>query len=127
MTTEHMTTLQTEYPEVCNDVVCECGDGWYPLIERLAHHLTYLNLNRADYALPIQLTQIKEKYGTLRVDYVGGDKRSDEIVRFVESLSHRICESCSSMTATFRVHRGWMFTRCDACWTREGRAAGDGV
>ena len=73
----------------------QCGKGWHPLLERLIGaidgHLKY----NPDVA-PVIVTEIKEKFGTLRFRYRGGDDKIKGMVWMVELLSGTICETCGS-------------------------------
>ena len=40
--------------------------------------------------------QVKEKFGTLRFYYTGGDDRIDGMVRMAESMSAVTCETCGA-------------------------------
>ena len=55
--------------------------------------------------------QVKEKFGSLRFYYEGGDDYIRGLVSLAESLSHRTCEQCGSPG----VGRGggWIQTLCD--------------
>lgn len=56
-------------------------------------------------------TQVKEKYGTLRFYYNGGDEYIDGIVDMAESMSARTCETCG---APGKLRGGgWVYTACD--------------
>jgi hypothetical protein len=64
---------------------------------------------------PTQLvfTQIKEKYGTLRVYYNGGDEYCGGIIAMAESMSAVTCEDCG-VPGKIRGG-GWIRTLCDGC------------
>jgi hypothetical protein len=56
-------------------------------------------------------TQVKEKYGTLRFYYAGGDDTIDGMVSMAEAMSSRVCETCG---APGEIRLGaWMRTACD--------------
>lgn len=58
--------------------------------------------------------QVKEKFGTLQF-YVGG--ATDEqynYIRFAESMSGRICETCGTTEDVFQTS-GWIKTTCKTC------------
>lgn len=55
--------------------------------------------------------QIKEKFGTLRFYYNGGDDFIDGVVRFAESASCKTCEVCGNPGKLYEG--GWMRTLCD--------------
>jgi hypothetical protein len=63
-------------------------------------------------AIPqVTLDQVKEKFGTLRFYYTGGDDYISGMVRMAESMSALTCEECGSPG---RVRRGgWIRTLCD--------------
>ena len=56
-------------------------------------------------------TQVKEKFGTLRFYYVGGDDYCDGVISFTENMSSIICEDCGN--AGRIRNRGWIRTLCD--------------
>jgi len=62
-------------------------------------------------------TQIKEKYGTLRVYSAGGDQYCEGIISMAVSMSAITCEECGMPGK----QRGgsWILTLCDNC--QEGR------
>lgn len=69
------------------------------------------------YARPIEkipdvvAVQIKEKYGTLRFYYDGGDDYISGIVAMAENMSARTCEQCGAPGKPRRG--GWIRTLCD--------------
>jgi hypothetical protein len=44
------------------------------------------------YCRPVQIDQIKEKFGTLRLYTSGGDAKTSAIVGFAEAMSAKVCE-----------------------------------
>lgn len=56
--------------------------------------------------------QVKEKFGTLRFYYSGGDDYISGAVDLAESLSGRICEECGA-PAEVKSTEGWVYTRCE--------------
>jgi hypothetical protein len=57
-------------------------------------------------------TQVKEKFGTLRFYYDGGDSKIDGMVRMAESMSGCTCEVCGSPGEIRGC--GWISCQCDA-------------
>ena len=56
-------------------------------------------------------TQVKEKFGTLRFYYFGGDDVVDGMSRMAESMSAVMCEECGSPG---EIRKGsWLKTLCD--------------
>lgn len=62
----------------------------------------------------VTLDQVKEKFGTLRFYYTGGDDVIDGMVRMAESMSGCTCESCGN-TAERSSDGGWVRTMCQPC------------
>ena len=59
-------------------------------------------------------TQVKEKFGTLRFYYSGGDEYIDGMVCMAEALSKRTCEKCGGR-AQSQTKSGWIKTLCASC------------
>lgn len=57
-----------------------------------------------------KFTQIKEKFGTLRMYYDGGDDVTRAVTTFAEIMSSRTCEVCGDKGETIRT--GWHRTLC---------------
>lgn len=55
--------------------------------------------------------QVKEKFGTLRFYYRGGDDYIDGVVSMAESMSAVTCETCGKPGTTTRG--GWIRTLCE--------------
>ncbi len=111
----------------------EHGDGWFNIINALCanmqHHIDWKNGQRErllkdnpydqkirDEVPQVVVDQVKEKFGTLRFYYHGGDDTIDGMVRMAESMSAFTCEKCGA-PGKMRG-RGWLYTACDA-HTRE--------
>jgi hypothetical protein len=136
---------------------CECGDGWYglldtslgvisrinrvrqeeyertkaePLVIRLI--MFWLTIKRAIRAAyykhlkphkpePIILTQVKEKYGELRIYTNYTTDELQAVISFVEDYSLRVCEVCGDPGQPNYLDEngeyipefaGWIRTRC---------------
>lgn len=91
----------------------ECGDGWFELIDRLCGIIQ----NRIKYSPDTQQVvalQVKEKFGSLRFYYRGGDDYIRGAVELAEFYSGRICESCGNKSSIQNIN-GWFTTRCENC------------
>lgn len=84
----------------------ECGDGWYTIIEEVCRAV-------ADSGEHVVWTQIKEKYGGLRMYHSGGGDFIEGVVRMAEHMSYRTCERCGSPGGPNEA--GWIMTLCDRC------------
>lgn len=87
----------------------ECSGGWRFLLGDL--------LRRIDLALEgeeresFQVSQIKEKFGTLRFYHNGGE-RIERLVETAEKLSETTCDVCGSGGRL--QGKGWVSVRCQA-------------
>lgn len=104
------------------------GKGWWPLIEQLCgtiqRHVDWANDTRAallvanpyNNKIPepceqVVIQQIKEKFGTLRFYYQGGDEYITGAVSLAESLTSHLCEECGGLGKV--RHGGWVRVLCD--------------
>ena len=125
-------TLCEKYPKIFVDrhasmtetAMCwgfEHGDGWYQIIDSLCaniqHHIDYNNKNfekgytQYKQVPQVVATQVKEKFGTLRFYYDGGDDVIDGMVNMAESWSTVTCEECG--TPGTQNSQGWIKTLCE--------------
>lgn len=117
--------LCRKYPQIFRDrhadmrttAMCwgfDCGDGWYNIIDAVCatiqNHERNNKLNNVVMP-PVIATQVKEKYGTLRFYYTGGDDYIDGVVAMAEYMSGVTCENCGS-PGKLRDD-GWLRTLCD--------------
>jgi hypothetical protein len=99
----------------------ECGAGWYDLLDRMCARIR--TAVQADRGI-LTFSQIKEKYGTLRVYWDGelsaeADAQVEEAIALAEARSAVTCEVCGEEG---RLRGGaWLTTRCQA--HSEGRPA----
>jgi hypothetical protein len=110
----------------------ECGSGWFPLLNALCYQIQsyidyqkeanerieqnkkkYPNYDQTPFALipQVVVTQVKEKYGTLRFYYDGGDDTIDGMVRMAEAMSSITCETCGNLGKMRGRH--WFYTACE--------------
>jgi len=105
----------------------ECGDGWYNILNALMgniqHHIDWNNQNfekgytQYKQVPQVTLDQVKEKFGTLRFYYTGGDDYVRGLVTMAESMSAITCETCGNPGTQTRG--GWIKTICEPCNTKK--------
>lgn len=90
----------------------ECADGWYDILE---HFFKMLEVQK----LEVKMTQIKEKYGDLRI-YTDGCKTTlegnmvDQLINEAERASRNTCEICGNQGSIIN-RGGWYRCRCLHC------------
>ena len=121
--------------ETCMCWGFECGDGWFNILDQLMgniqHRIDWKEKQR-DWAIrfnstaapedmrpvpdtipQVTLDQVKEKFGTLRFYYTGGDDYISGMVTMAEAISGTTCESCGNPGE--RQGGGWIKTICSPC------------
>lgn len=108
-------------------VYWEFGYGWDTLIENLAAAIDREierdpSLTEGD--MPFHIQQMKEKFGTLRFYYSGGNDRIHGLVNLTENLSASVCEVCGTLGTLCKKSGGsWVKTLCEDCANRMGYEA----
>src|ERR1700722_2203808 len=98
----------------------ECGDGWFDILKELIERLKAILEDRAnridtDEDFPMVVSQVKEKYGTLRFYMSCSTDPMDDAIRYAEDRSMYTCEECGK-PGTLGQKNHWYMTRCEECW-----------
>jgi hypothetical protein len=105
--------------ETCMCWGFDCGDGWYNILNQLMgniqHHIDWKN-RKGEVVPQVTLDQVKEKFGTLRFYYTGGDDYISGLVSMAEAMSGVTCEGCGNVGE--RKGGGWVHTYCEPCETK---------
>ena len=97
----------------------EHGDGWFHIIESLCFNIqNYIDFKK-DIVPQVVAKQVKEKFGTLRFYYDGGDDVIDGMVSIAETFSSVICEDCGAPGKLVESNTGWLHTACEKHKTRK--------
>lgn len=98
----------------------EFGDGWLPLVEDAKRLVSEYNLKHPELKYPVEFTQIKEKWGGLRLYLNYYYPEISDKIDELEEKSFDICEHCGTNknVKTEWVH-GWVMTLCDECRKKE--------
>lgn len=87
----------------------ECGDGWYDLLEPV---IAWINdFNEKNQNSRIHISQIKEKYGTLRFYTSTSFDELDKLIDEAENKSEVTCETCGQ-PGKMRG-KGWYYVSCE--------------
>lgn len=95
----------------------ECGKGWASLIEPILKYIQDYNKDKPE-EKRIEVYQIKEKWGTLRLEIGNYPKELGNMIDAAEKASATTCEKCGT-SARLRKYRSWYKTLCDDCWTKK--------
>ena len=119
-----MVNRNKDMKETCMCWGFECGDGWFEILNQLMgniqHHIDWKN-KKEEVVPQVTLDQVKEKFGTLRFYYTGGDDYIRGLVSMAESMSGVICEGCGAQAKTNWPKAenggigGWVRTICKPC------------
>ena len=90
-----------------------CGQGWYPILDRLFADMQ--KIAQEDAPLKLEVHQVKEKFGGLRVYVRGGNGRIQDRIAQAEEEAAVTCEHCGGPSPGVRDHDGWYGNICDSC------------
>lgn len=86
----------------------ECSDGWSDLIEgTLSFVQLYSEVTNAE----VRISQVKEKFGQLRIYQYGGDESVRTALEITELVSGKVCEYCGRAGEITNIE-GWLQVRC---------------
>ena len=108
-----MVNRDKDMTETCMCWGFECGDGWFQILNQLMgniqNHIDWQNREK-EVVRQVTLDQVKEKFGTLRFYYSGGDDTIRGMVSMAESMSSVTCEECGKPGTS--TSGGWIKTVC---------------
>lgn len=98
----------------------ECGHGWENLINKAERIVDLYNYFHPEMEFPLEISQIKEKWGGLRIYLNQYIPEVSNKIHEIEGKSYQYCEHCGSKNnvKTQSIH-GWYMTLCDNCRKRE--------
>lgn len=87
---------------------------WRKLQDTFCYQLKF---KKPNITIPqVVAVQVKEKFGTLRFYYDGGDRTVQDLVNLAESMSARTCEICGATDDSVHMSKtGWVTVRCERC------------
>lgn len=77
--------------ETCMAWGCEHSDGWHGIIRGLCRAISW-HIKHSEKPIDFKFTQVKEKFGTLRVYEMGADEFIDGAIGMAEEMSAVTCE-----------------------------------
>lgn len=110
---EFVDKLHTNFPKLFSKQYggIAVGTGWWPMLETLCKVIqSHVDQSKGE-CPQVVIEQIKEKFGSLRFYYQGGDEFIHGAVWLAESMSGTLCEECGAPGK--RTQGGWVRTLCD--------------
>ena len=95
------------------DIPWECGKGWWPLIEKVAAAIDSYNTAHPD--SPVEVSQIKQKFGGLRIYHYNAPEDIRQLIDHAIEASWHTCEKCGSTTGVTTNLEGYQLTLCPDC------------
>lgn len=95
--------------KTCMAFGCEIDDGWYQLLFDLC-----IQIERTNPPLDFHFSQIKEKFGTLRIYFENGNKEISNLIDQAEEKSALVCERCGTKD-NVTSEGNWILTLCKEC------------
>ena len=107
----------------------ECGNGWFLLLVTMCDRIqSYIDSSNSFPSVgknPIPqfvAQQVKEKFGGLRIYYVGGDAYTAGLVSMTETMSYHSCEICGKAGVLEVGHtEAWIQSVCKECAIKSKR------
>jgi hypothetical protein len=105
--------LTAQFPLSCKHLdYAEVAQGWKDLVFSLLSTIEFeLQNTPNNQEYEVFVSQIKEKFGGLRVYINNSNNFIDGAIRMAEGLSYKICERCGSPGHCRKG--GWVRTLCD--------------
>jgi hypothetical protein len=124
MSSELYNDLMKRHPELFTPAISiDCEDGWYPIIESwcslvsgenehgYVNYMKNIDLYKNEPFTATKPTQIKEKWGTLRIYTIHSNDFVNGATRMAERISDRTCEICGNRGTIRRM--SWVRVLCD--------------
>lgn len=90
-----------------------CGIGWYPILERLFADMDTICVE--DGLEKMEVIQVKEKFGSLRVYVKDGNERIYRRIAEAEEEAFTICENCGGPSDGVLSRQGLHTNVCKNC------------
>ena len=95
------------------DIPWECGKGWWPLIEKVAAAIDSYNTAHPD--SPVEVSQIKQKFGGLRIYHYNAPEDIRQLIDHAIEVSWHTCERCGRREGITTNIDGYHLTLCSQC------------
>lgn len=99
--------------QTVTDLHWECGKGWWPLVEKVAAAIDSFNAAHPD--SPVEVTQIKQKFGGLRIYHHNAPEDIRQLIDEANGASWHTCERCGATEGVTTNLEGYRLTLCPEC------------
>ena len=96
-----------------SDMPWECGKGWWPLIDKVAAAID--SFNAAHPESSIEVSQIKQKFGGLRIYHHNAPEDIRKLIDEAIEASWHTCERCGATEGIIANLEGYRLTLCPDC------------
>lgn len=108
---EHPERFKPQWPYELFGV--ECGEGWKHLYEPITEYIE--NYNKTHEDEPIEIHQIKEKFGGLRYYTNFCTEELRKMIDKAEKESFKTCEVCGKHIDKPIIENRWVYAECNEC------------
>ena len=95
----------------------DIGDGWLSIVDEA---LTTIKQKMTEGMPKVEINQIKEKFGGLRIYFDGGNDETGEIIEKAVKKANNTCDTCGT-TENVGYTTGWIATICEDCAKKEDK------
>lgn len=116
--------LYNKYPKLFRRLIEDkdeiyCRKGWFPLIDETCKAIQQSIDDDTSSYNQVELVQVKEKFGGLRMYYEGGNEATRKMVNTLinnaEDTAEKTCEVCGATENMGRVTKDWIQNLCKEC------------
>lgn len=115
MKEENAKYLEATYPKIFSGKYggFAIDDGWFNIINQMCQLMqSHIDWSKGE-CPQVVAQQVKEKFGTLRFYFDGGDAYCRGVSAMAESMSGVTCEKCGDIGQS--RHGGWVHVYCNTC------------
>ena len=95
------------------DLPWECRKGWWPIIEIVASTIDSFNAAHLD--SPVEVNQIKQKFGGLRIYHYNASEDIRQLIDHAIEASWHTCERCGATEGVTTNLESYRLTLCQEC------------
>ena len=120
MSPDNVKYLRDNHPNLFLRIVSiDVSDGWFNLLKATLSTIAWeINNLPEELKSSIHLTQIKEKFGGIRIYLNHTTPHINGVIALASTLSSITCEECG-LPGSQRNIKGWICTACESCYNKK--------